>query len=143
MMDDGGFLQDEPDVPAFRRATREYLQHRVADGTFRGWIAEIDGEPVASAAVIVWPKPPGTNSHTPGEAYLLNVYTRPEHRGRGLASALTERILEWCEEQGLQRMSLHATEAGARVYSRFGFKPRATEMILRRPNRPASPPDET
>ena len=134
MMADGGFLQEEPDVPAFRAATLEYLRQRVSDGTFRAWLAEVGGEPVASAAVIVWPKPPGTNAHFPGEAYILNVYTRPEHRGRGAASALTERVLAWCEEQGLQRMSLHATEAGARVYRRFGFKPRTTEMILRRHN---------
>ena len=132
MSRDAGFLSDDDDVDALRDATREYMGKAVASGEFRAWLAERDGVPVASAAVIVRRQPPNRRDPLGREAYVLNVYTLPEHRRNGLATLLTERVLAWCEEQGIKKIVLHATEDGARIYERFGFQGEQREMVLRR-----------
>ena len=37
------------------------------------------------------------------EVYVLNVYTEPEHRRRGLARQLMQAILAWCQARGGDR----------------------------------------
>jgi GNAT superfamily N-acetyltransferase len=132
MSRDAGFLSDEDDVAALRETTREYMRKAVASGEFRAWLAERNGEPVASAAVIVRRQPPNRRDLLGREAYVLNVYTLPEHRKNGLATLLTDRVLAWCEAQGIKKIVLHATEDGARLYERFGFQDEKREMVLRR-----------
>ena len=131
MMADAGMLDDETDLPGLRAATGVYLTRTLASGEFHSWVAEVEERPVACAAVVILLKPPGTANHSGREAYVMNVYTLPRHRGQGLATALAERVLDWCRGQGLSKVSLHATEAGGRIYRRLGFEPRSTEMVLR------------
>jgi GNAT superfamily N-acetyltransferase len=132
MMDDAGFLADAEDVAAVRAATLEYMGRALPAGELRCWLAEMDGAPVASAGVIVLHKPPGAAELSGREAYILNVYTLPEHRGRGIATSLTTVVLQWCEAEGIRKISLHATHAGARIYRRFGFEDDPRAMVRRR-----------
>ena len=55
------------------------------------------------------------------EAIVLNVYTEPAWRGRGIAEALMRRVIEWAGEAGLHTLVLHASEAGRPLYERLGF----------------------
>ena len=132
MSRDAGFIKGEDDVTELREATRRYIREKVGSCELRCWIAELDGVPVASAAVMVRHGPPNLKDLRRREAYVLNVYTQPEHRRKGLATALTQRVLEWCASRGIRKISLHATGDGARIYERFGFRDEEREMILRR-----------
>jgi GNAT superfamily N-acetyltransferase len=132
MSRDAGFISEGDDIAELREVTRRYMHDALRSGEFRCWIAEVEGTPVASGGVIVLRKPPNLRDLQGREAYLLNVYTLPEHRGHGLATELTERALGWCRSQGIRKISLHATEDGARIYQRFGFKAEEREMVLRR-----------
>jgi predicted GNAT family acetyltransferase len=51
------------------------------------------------------------------------VATRPESRGRGLATAITRRVLEDSRDRGFVTASLQATAAAEGLYHRLGFRP--------------------
>jgi GNAT superfamily N-acetyltransferase len=53
---------------------------------------------------------------------VTGVATRPEQRGRGIASWLLRRVLDDARERGLLTASLQATCAGAPLYERLGFR---------------------
>ncbi len=74
------------------------------------------GQPVTTATVI--PKN--------DVLYLMFVATRAEHRRRGFADACIKQALDsaW-KATGLSRTALHASEAGAGVYARIGYRPTA------------------
>jgi GNAT superfamily N-acetyltransferase len=55
------------------------------------------------------------------EAYIVNVYTEPEHRRRGLSRRLMEEVIAWCRANGMTRITLHASRAGRRMYEDLGF----------------------
>lgn len=65
--------------------------------------------------------PTVTNLRGQPTAYILNVYTEPAHRRRGLARLLVAEILAWCVAHDIPRASLHASEAGRSVYEQLGF----------------------
>jgi predicted GNAT family acetyltransferase len=65
------------------------------------------------------------------------VATRPDARGRGLATALMCQAVSDARERGMQTTSLQATQMGRAIYARLGYRDLgAIQMWERR--RPAS-----
>jgi len=89
---------------------------------FFAWIADLDGRPVASAGLVWFAHPPGPLNPIGTEAYILNVYTRPEARRRGLARALMERLVEEAGRAGVGRIWLRASDEGRPLYEAMGFR---------------------
>ena len=65
-----------------------------------------------------------------GGPSLLNVYTEPEFRQRGIARRIMGTILAWLKEQGFPSASLHASDEGRPLYEDLGFEA-TNEMRLR------------
>ena len=53
---------------------------------------------------------------------VVNVYTEPEWRGKGIARALMQTLMQWVREQGFDRVVLHASDAARGLYESLGFK---------------------
>lgn len=58
-----------------------------------------------------------------GNAGLHFIGTLPEFRGKGLAAAMTTRLLQECAQDGKRYCVLHASKAGLPIYTRLGFEP--------------------
>ena len=52
---------------------------------------------------------------------ILNVYTLPTHRQRGLARRLLETLHEWCRAEGIERVVLNASVFGKPLYDSMGY----------------------
>jgi len=123
MFRDMGML-DGYDAAALEAGSHAHLTRALAEGTYRGWLIEYDNVVVAGAGVILRPLLPRPESPDGGEdAEVLNVYTAPAHRRRGLARRLVEHVLSWSRAHGLRRISLHASEEGRPLYEKLGFVP--------------------
>jgi GNAT superfamily N-acetyltransferase len=103
-------------------ATRAALEHAMIEGYYRHWFAEAHGQIIAGAGVIVarWLPMPGEPALI--RATVLNVYTEPAFRNRGLARRLMHTVIDWCRGQGLASVQLHASDAGRPLYEALGFK---------------------
>ncbi len=71
-----------------------------------------DGRIVASATGITYGRE---------LAWIGMVLTLPEYRGRGFATRLMERCLDYCQQRGIDTVRLDATEQGRPVYAKLGF----------------------
>jgi GNAT superfamily N-acetyltransferase len=108
-----------------------FLPEALARGQYRGWLAETaDRRVIAGAgiAIAAWPGSP--DDPAPRRAWILNVYTVPEFRRRGIARRLMETVVAWCREQGFRSVALHASQFGRGLYEQMGFRP-TNEMRLR------------
>jgi GNAT superfamily N-acetyltransferase len=54
--------------------------------------------------------------------WLAGVYVAPEHRRKGIGSALVERVVECAERLGVARLYLY-TPSAERMYSKLGWSP--------------------
>lgn len=95
----------------------------VAEGGYRAVIAELDGQAVACAGLMVFPTVPTPGDPSGRRAHIQGVYTVPEQRGRGLASAVTRAALRLAQADGIGSANLNASVMGAGVYERMGFTP--------------------
>ena len=64
-----------------------------------------------------------TFSHPTGNrAHLMNVYTRADHRRRGISKKMVEILIEEAKENGVTEISLDATKMGRPLYEALGFQ---------------------
>lgn len=109
---------DMPDPARNRRflaARGRQFRTLVGDGQGTHWGAFVDGVPVATL---------GVYEAGSGLARYQSVTTHPDHRRRGLASALVHRAgTEALERDDIQRLVIAADHGGdaARVYRRVGL----------------------
>lgn len=102
-------------------ATAEYLKTAIPEGSFRSWLACDNDKVVAGGAVVIVPWPAHAYDLECRRATILNVYTDPEYRRRGIARQIMETMIAWCKQEGFARVTLHASEHGRHLYESLGF----------------------
>jgi GNAT superfamily N-acetyltransferase len=96
------------------------------------WLAETDDRrQIGSVALMIFPRLPSPTLQLRQEGYLQNVFTDPNFRGRGVATALVAAAIAKARALGMARIRLHATPEGRPVYAAAGFASRNDEMELR------------
>lgn len=102
---------------------KPWVERMIGEGKYFGWLA-FEGERVAAGVgmlLLDWP-PHFLDPASEQRAYLLNVYVEPDFRRRKLASHLTELALAEAHRLEIKVVSLHATDAGRKVYEQLGFQ---------------------
>lgn len=112
------------------RAYRKWLRPRLKSGRAVGFVVTARrGRPVASGIVWLMDFQPRPGWRGTKQAYLMSVFTEPAERGRGHGTRVTRAAMGWARSKGVERMALHASEAGGRLYRSLGFK-RTHEMRI-------------
>jgi len=120
MCEDMGY-KDAKALATMESLTAQYLQKAIPDGSFRSWLACDDDRIAAGGAVVVASWPPHAYDLECHRATILNVYTEPEFRRRGIARQLMQTMIAWCKQEGFARVTLHASEHGRHLYQSLGF----------------------
>ena len=121
---------DASELDAMEAASRPLFARALADGTYRGWLAEDGGRVVAGGGIIMLPYHSSPRDPKPRRAWIVNMYTEPAHRRRGLARRLMDEMIRWCRGQRMTAVYLHASDEGRALYESLGFTP-TNEMSLR------------
>ncbi|HVF43010.1 MAG TPA: GNAT family N-acetyltransferase, partial [Pyrinomonadaceae bacterium] len=107
-LEEVGQFAEGVDPAAVAEAFRRYLRRKLPAGEFLAWVAEEGGEIVATSGLVFFERPPNGTSPTGLEAYVMNMYTRPPWRGRGLATALLDAAIAHAKRTDARRVWLHA-----------------------------------
>jgi GNAT superfamily N-acetyltransferase len=140
MFQDMGLVPDEL-FESFRTKALDRLTSALASGDYFGWLVSEPKAPekiIAGAGVIIRVVPPFPHRREDGkitipegrQGLIVNVFTEPEWRRRGIAKLLMENIIAWSRQQSLDDLVLHASDDGRALYEQLGFVPTG-EMRLR------------
>jgi len=109
---------------------RAWLEPRLVDGCYFGFIAERDGAAVGGIGLMVLDWPPHPLHPEQGRrGYVLNVYVEPGHRGQGVAKALMAAGEAEFAARGIDFLVLHATEQGRPLYAGMDWTAPGNEMV--------------
>lgn len=129
MFEDMGHT-DGAALEAMLRSSTPLLTRGLADGSYRGWLVEgPDGAVVAGGGVIVLEFQSHPIDPRPRRAWVVNMFTEPEHRRKGLARRLMDTMISWSRADGMRYLYLHASADGRALYESLGFEPN-NEMRL-------------
>ena len=125
-------LSDAVDMTEVARESRRYYLHALEAGTHTALLA-FDGEHfVGAGGISYYEVMPTYHNPTGRKAYVMNMYTAPEYRRRGIARRTLELLVRDARERGIEEITLEATDMGRPLYESFGFIPMNSEMELRR-----------
>ena len=107
-----------------------FFEKHFADGSLVEWVAEEDGQVVATAAILFVEFPPAFTNPTGIRGYITNMYTSPDYRGKGIATSLLEKLMEEARARNIYMIFLGASKMGKPVYRKFGFEESSKWMDL-------------
>lgn len=101
---------------------RVWIEPRLQDGRYFGYIAEEGDAAVAGIGLMLIDWPPHPSHPTEDKrGYVLNVFVEPQHRGRGLAKMLMGLGEAEMARRGVSFAILHATRMGRPLYEKIGW----------------------
>jgi len=122
MFSDMGYGEEALDPMSLRFLA--WVKPRLTNGEYLAWLAIAPDGSVAAGMglwLMEWPPPmvgPGAR-----RGNIVNVYTERGHRRLGLARLLMNTALDWCRENGICTVILHASTEGRSLYESLGFLP--------------------
>jgi len=128
----GAAADDGHAVQALSPDTEAFFRRSLSCADWQTWVAVApsDGAVVAIGSLALWQRPPYPGNAAGLDAYLLNMYTAPTHRGQGAARGIAEAALAWARQRGVPKLVLHATPAGRVLYQTLGFTASTAYMEL-------------
>ncbi len=111
-------------LDAMSAAFLPWLRRKMEAGEYLGWLAvALDRSIAAGAGLWLQDWMPAGVTADSRRGYILNVYTEPQYRRRGLARRLMQLMLDHCRARGLAMAALNASDEGRPLYQSLGFKP--------------------
>ena len=128
-------LQDYPpnkEFEIFCNSIRDFFIKKMNENEFVAWLAESNNKIIATSGLSFLQKPPHFINITGKFAYIMNMYTKPEWRRKGIGAALLKKLFEEIKERGIKSVVLHSTPSGKTLYEKYGFRENLgdKEMIL-------------
>ena len=99
-----------------------FFARAMADGSLAEWLALDNGQIIATAAIVFYPFPPTYTNPSGIKGYITNMYTADAYRGRGIATAMLQKLADEARARGVHKLWLGASVMGKPVYLRFGFR---------------------
>ena len=108
----------DPNDADLAKALTEYFSASLPSGEFIAYVAEVQNRVVASSGLIFHKHPPSAKNPSGLEAYIMNMYTAPAWRGRGIASALLQELVVIAPIDLPEGSPARVSQGGWTVYSR-------------------------
>ncbi|MCB6609103.1 GNAT family N-acetyltransferase [[Clostridium] symbiosum] len=123
-------LDDTVDMNIVKEQSRDYYRHFLADESHIAYLV-YDGETFAGSGGISFFRVMPTFHNPDGrKAYIMNMYTAPEYRRKGIGRQTLGLLVAAAREKGITAISLEATDMGRPLYEKFGFIGMEHEMEL-------------
>ena len=114
-------LSDAIDMSEVQRETFNYYQKALCDGSHIAYLV-FDGERfIGAGGVSFFQVMPTYHNPSGNKAYIMNMYTKPAYRRRGIAGKTLDMLVHDIKSKGTTAISLEATAMGRPLYEKYGF----------------------
>ena len=123
-------LEEDVDLSLTELESRRYYETCFLEDSHAAWLVFDGEEVVGTGAVSFYQVMPTYHNPSGKKAYIMNMYTRPDYRRRGIARRVLELLTAEAEMRQIDAVTLEATAAGRPLYEAFGFTAMRDEMEL-------------
>ena len=123
-------LDGSADMGQTEQESRTYYEKSLEDGSHVAYLVYDGDRIIGTGGISFYQVMPTYHNPTGMKAYIMNMYTHPDYRRRGIAYHILQLLTEEAKEKGVSHITLEATKAGRYLYEKFGFVRMEDEMIL-------------
>lgn len=114
--------QNQEAIQALSEQMSDYFSKATADNTCISFIAKYDGQVAGIGSVHLREMPGNFKNPTGKWGYIMNMYTIPTFRRKGICKGILDLLVKEGEKCGITAFELHATNEGEFVYKQNGFE---------------------
>lgn len=100
----------------------DFFRTEIQGNTYITWFAFADGNFAGVGGMKVIKKPGSFRVPEGVTGYIMNMYTLPAYRKRGIATNILKLLEKTGADMGIRFFELHATDDGRPVYEKEGYK---------------------
>ncbi len=123
-------LSDDTDMSEVERESYNYYQKALCDGSHIAYLVFDEERFVGAGGVSFFQVMPTYHNPSGNKAYIMNMYTNPEYRRKGIAIKTLDMLIKDAKNRGVTAISLEATDMGRPLYEKYGFIKMNDEMEL-------------
>ena len=123
-------LSDDVDMSLLEQETCAYYKRALETGEHIAYLVYDNGTFIGAGGVSFYQVMPTYHNPSGKKAYIMNMYTAPEYRRRGIAFHTLDLLVKAAKEQGVSQIALEATDMGRPLYEKYGFVKMEDEMEL-------------
>lgn len=99
-----------------------FFKKSMQEDSFFALLAEYEEKVVSYGGMILKKIPGDFNRSSYLEGDILNMYTLPEYRRKGISSRILEELLTAAKAMGVSKVALHCSKDGEPLYRKYGFE---------------------
>lgn len=123
-------LSDDVDMSVVEKESFEYYSKSLKSDDHIAYLVYDDEKFVGAGGVSFYQVMPTYHNPTGKKAYIMNMYTAPQYRRKGIATFTLDLLVKAAKEKGISQISLEATQMGRPLYEKYGFVNMKDEMEL-------------
>lgn len=123
-------LSDDTDMNEVKKQSYDYYKKALCDGTHIAYLIFDEDRFVGAGGVSFFQVMPTYHNPSGKKAYIMNMYTNPEYRRKGIAYQTLDILVKDTKSMGITAISLEATTMGRPLYEKYGFIKMNDEMEL-------------
>lgn len=123
-------LSDDVEMSDVKEQSYLYYQKALSEDSHVAYLVFDGNEFVGTGGISFFQVMPTFHNPTGNKAYIMNMYTKPEYRRKGIAYKTLDLLVAEAKQRGIDAVSLEATDMGKPLYKKYGFVKMNDEMEL-------------
>lgn len=123
-------LDDSEDMSEIEVQSYDYYRQAISSGEHIAYLVFDDDKLIGCGGASFFRVMPTYHNPTGKKAYLMNIYTAPKYRRKGIAYKMLDLLIKASKEKGINNITLEATSMGRPMYEKYGFTKMNDEMEL-------------
>lgn len=124
-------LSDDVDMSVVEKESKAYYKRALETGEHIAYLVYDNEFFIGAGGVSFYQVMPTYHNPSGKKAYIMNMYTNPQYRRRGIAFHTLDLLVKDAREQGISQIALEATDMGRPLYEKYGFVKMEDEMELK------------
>jgi predicted acetyltransferase len=113
--------QSQKKIDELKVQLKKYFISAINQTCF-AYLAKCQNQLVGVGELIIRTQPGNFKNPTGVVGYLMNMYTIPTFRRKGICAQILNELINDAKQKGITLFELHATKAGEQVYVQNGFQ---------------------
>lgn len=123
-------LPSDTDMSEVKKQSYHYYKKALYEGSHIAYLIFDENHFVGTGGVSFFQVMPTYHNPSGNKAYIMNMYTSPEYRRKGIAYKTLDILIRDIKNKGITAISLEATAMGRPLYEKYGFIKMNDEMEL-------------
>jgi Predicted acetyltransferase len=119
-----------PDYELILKSTRHYFETALRENQCDVILAEKNDAVIGTGVIFYYASVPSVYNPWGKNAYITSMFVAENHRRKGIATAILDKLVDIARQKGYYRIFLQASDMGKPLYENYGFTEGMANMLL-------------